>query len=150
MTENKKKTTKKEVVEKSEATVKPKRARTKETKEHQVVEAETSSPEEIVSVTAEEPQIVEEVAEPVKAEVVEAEPEGHKEKSHRKSEAEPVKEVKAKVEHKSPASAEDFDWDSFESEEQRTSPNISSLNHFTMRHFQLLRLTKLLSEQLFR
>jgi small subunit ribosomal protein S1 len=122
MTENKKKTTKKEVVEKSEATVKPKRARTKETKEHQVVEAETSSPEEIVSVTAEEPQIVEEVAEPVKAEVVEAEPEGHKEKSHRKSEAEPVKEVKAKVEHKSPASAEDFDWDSFESEEQRTSP----------------------------
>jgi small subunit ribosomal protein S1 len=37
-------------------------------------------------------------------------------------ETEPEKEVKTKIEYKPAPSAEDFDWDSFESEEQRSSP----------------------------
>src|SRR5674476_255590 len=75
MTEIKKKTTKKEVVEKNDAPVKAtKRARTKE------------------------------------------------KKAKTEPETEPGNEIKLKAESRSTASAEDFDWDNFESEELRNSP----------------------------
>ncbi|MDO9339481.1 MAG: 30S ribosomal protein S1 [Bacteroidales bacterium] len=127
MTESKKKTTTKEVVEKSEAHVKQaKKVKAKETKENQEVETKTLASEEVATVVAEEPQKVEEAIEPVKAEVVEDESEVQKEKRHSKTkiepEPEPVKEIKVKAETRSAASAEDFDWGAFESEELRSSP----------------------------
>ncbi|MCX6322065.1 MAG: 30S ribosomal protein S1 [Bacteroidia bacterium] len=127
MTESKKKTTTKEVVEKSEAPVKPaKKAKAKETKENQEVETKILASEEVATVVAEEPKKVEEAIEPVKAEVIEDESEVQKEKRHSKTkiepETEPVKEIKVKAETRSAASAEDFDWGTFESEELRSSP----------------------------
>src|SRR5450759_1949885 len=130
MTENKKKTTKKEVVEQSDAPVKEtKRARTKETKEakeQQDVLTETLSPEEVSVVTAEVIPEEEKVAESVKAEDYGFETEDKKEKkpkkAHPEPETEPELEIKSKAESRIPASAEDFDWENFESEELRNSP----------------------------
>ena len=129
MTESKKKTTTKEVVEKGEAHVKQaKKVKAKETKENQEVETKTLASEEVATVVAEEPKKAEEAIEPVKAEVVEDESEVQKEKRHSKTkiepetEPEPVKEIKVKAETRSAASAEDFDWGTFESEELRSSP----------------------------
>jgi small subunit ribosomal protein S1 len=115
MTENKKKTTKKEVVEKGEAPVKQvKKAKAKEAKEIQ---------EEVAEVTAVE-EVVTSINEPVKVEDYGLETE-KKEKRPKKSHPEPEteeKEIIVRAEHKSPATAEEFDWEAFESEEQRTSP----------------------------
>jgi small subunit ribosomal protein S1 len=160
MTESKKKTTKKEVVKKSDVAVKPaKKAIAKEKKEKpvkEVVESESSTSKEVVAVVAEKttdqtaaiatiaekPTKVEEVAEVVKAEAVEEESDAKKAKRPKKTKAEPAKEtgsepekdgeteiepepekeIKVGAETRSVASAEDFDWDSFESEELRNSP----------------------------
>ena len=131
MTENKKKTTKKEVVEKNDAPVKAtKRARTKVTKEKPVVETEILTPEEATVVTAEELPMVEEAIESVKAEDYGFDAEPKKEKRSKKAQTEPEtepenepgKEIRTKAESRDPASAEDFDWDTFESEELRNSP----------------------------
>jgi small subunit ribosomal protein S1 len=115
MTENKKKATKKEVVEKSEAPVKQvKKAKAKEIKEIQ---------EEVEEVTAVE-EVVAEEATPVKVEDYGLETE-KKEKRPKKSQPASEteeKEINIKAEHRSPATAEEFDWDAFESEEKRTSP----------------------------
>jgi small subunit ribosomal protein S1 len=115
MTENKKKATKKEVVEKSEAPVKQvKKAKAKETKEIL---------EEVAEVTAIE-EVVAEAAQPAKVEDYGLETE-KKEKRPKKSHPAPEtdeKEITIKAEPKSPATAEEFDWDAFESEEKRTSP----------------------------
>ena len=115
MTENKKKATKKEVVEKSEAPVKQvKKPKAKETKEIQ---------EEVDEVTAVK-EVVAEEATPVTVEDYGLETE-KKEKRPKKSQPEPEteeKEIRVKAEHRSPATAEEFDWDAFESEEKRTSP----------------------------
>jgi len=115
MTENKKKATKKEVVEKSEAPVKQvKKAKAKETKEILEEVAEVAAIEEVVV----------ETTQPAKVEDYGLETE-KKEKRPKKSHSAPEtdeKEITIKAEHKSPAAAEEFDWDAFESEEQRTSP----------------------------
>jgi small subunit ribosomal protein S1 len=135
MTESKKKTTKKEVVEKSDAPVRAtKRARTKETQEKPVIETEILTPEEATVITSEDLPKVEEVIESVKVEDYGFDTEPKKEKRSKKVqteletepetelETEPGKEIKAKAEAGSIASAEDFDWDAYESEELRSSP----------------------------
>ncbi|MCX6253212.1 MAG: S1 RNA-binding domain-containing protein, partial [Bacteroidia bacterium] len=161
MTESKKKTTKKEVVEKSKAPVKKaKKAKAKVTKGKKETTSKTVASEEVTAIVAEEPQKVkevvepvkeevvepvkeevvepvkeevvepvkEEVIEPVKEEVIEAESGVKKEKRPKKTrpepepEPEPEKEIKVKAETRSVASAEDFDWDNFESEESHNSP----------------------------
>jgi len=127
MTENKKKTTKKEVVEKSEAPVKEvKRAKAKEKSKKQDVSTESLPSDEAVTVITEELPEVENVTEAVKAEDYGFESEVKKEKRPKKAQAEPEtepgKEIKTKAEPGSTASAEDFDWDTFESEELRNSP----------------------------
>jgi small subunit ribosomal protein S1 len=115
MTESKKKTTKKEVVEKSKAPVKQaKKVKAAETKEVQEVIAEALVTEEVAAI----------VPEPAKVEDYGLETE-KKEKRPKKAQAEAEtedKEFKVKPESKSAAAAEDFDWEAFESEEQRTSP----------------------------
>src|SRR5450759_4526183 len=163
MTVSKKKTTKKEVVEKNEAPVKPaKKAKAKETKEIQEVVTETLASEEVAAVVAEEPAKVEEVAtvvaeetkqveevavvvaeEPAKVEEVvekvKAEDYGldsgaKKEKRPKKAKAEPEteqeKEIKVKAETRSVTSAEDFDWNSFEREDLRSSPKYKEYESF--------------------
>src|SRR5664280_84455 len=127
MTENKKKTTKKEVVEKSETPVKEvKRARTKEKIENQDVSTETLPSDEVITVVAEEIPEVEVAAEAVNAEDYGFESESKKEKRSHKSQTEPDtdpgKEIYLKAERRGPATAEEFDWDTFESEELRNSP----------------------------
>jgi small subunit ribosomal protein S1 len=126
MTENKKKTTKKEVVETSEAPVKQvKKAKAKDTKEDQEVKTVDVAVEEVGAVMAEETAGAAEVVEAVKAEDYGLDSDVHKEKRSKKStdsETEPESETKVKTEKRSAASAEDFDWEAFESEEQRTSP----------------------------
>jgi small subunit ribosomal protein S1 len=132
MTESKKKTTKKEVVKKDEDVVKPvKKVKVKETKEkiiEQALEEELlpEREEEIVKAKtskkaaetdkAEQP----ETAEPVKSEISEVSEEVKKEKKPKKVKAEP--EAELKVEPEARLQTEEFDWDSFESEEQKTSP----------------------------
>jgi len=127
MTENKKKTTKKEVVETSETPVKEvKRAKTKEKKENQDVTTEILASDEVAAVTSEELPEMEKVVEPVKAEDYGFDAEVKKEKKTKKTqtepETEPEREIKTKAEPRISASAEDFDWDTFESEELRNSP----------------------------
>ncbi len=137
MTESKKKTTKKEVVETSEAPVKPaKKAKAKETKEKKETKIETSVPEEVDVVVAEETVKAEEIEKveevpAVETEVTEkseevVEEEVIKEKRPKTNqpapEDVPVKEVTPNVAARSVVAAEDFDWDTFESEELRTSP----------------------------
>ena len=129
MTESKKKSTKKEKVEKNDDGLKPvKKVKAKVTKEKpvkQVVEEESITAEEITAVKPEATKTVEKVVETVKTEVAE-EAETKKGKRLKKTitepETEPEKEIKVKAETKSTASAEEFNWDGYESEELRTSP----------------------------
>ncbi len=132
MTESKKKTTKKEIVDKKEDVVKSvKKVKVKETKEKLI---EQALEEEILPVTEEavvktktlkkaaetvktaEPETVE----PVQSEVKEVSEEVKKEKKPKKVKIEPEAEIK--TESGTRPLAEEFDWDSFESEEQKTSP----------------------------
>jgi len=138
MTESKKKSTKKEVLEKNEEAVKPvKKVKAKETKEKPVklvVEEGLTTDEEISTVKSETPEIVDETVEEVKAEITE-EVETKLEKVETveaveavepESIAEPEKETaqeqEIKVAARSAASPDDFDWVTFESEESHTSP----------------------------
>jgi len=143
MTESKKKTTKKDVDGKDEITGKPvKKAKVKETKEkliEQALEEEILPEEEEVTVKKETPEKVKETVEAEKKEEPETESETgqetheladskaidvsdevKKEKKPRKTKAVREDELKTKTEES--LSPEDFDWDSFESEEQKTSP----------------------------
>jgi small subunit ribosomal protein S1 len=127
MTENKKKATKKEVAETSKTPLKAvKKAKTKEKSEKQDVETETLTSEVVDTVTAEDLPEVEKVTEVAKAEDYGFEKEEKKEKRPKKvqpePENEPVTSIKIKSEPRTPVSAEDFDWDAFESEELRSSP----------------------------
>jgi small subunit ribosomal protein S1 len=119
MTESKKKTTKKAVVEKSEATeLSAGNAMANESNENQEVEADTLKAEEVTPEVTAEAEKMEEI-------VTEDQSEVTKEKKTKKTTAvkvsEPVQE-KVKTEKKSVASAEDFDWEGFETEELRNSP----------------------------
>jgi small subunit ribosomal protein S1 len=128
MTENKKKTTKKEVVEQVDGEVKqPKRTRAKTVKKSVEADAEADSSVEIaVEEIAVEEVAAEEVA--VKATVADygMDDDIKKEKKTRKAQAdiEEKDEIpgKLKAEHVNAATAEEFDWDRFESEELRNSP----------------------------
>jgi small subunit ribosomal protein S1 len=130
MTESKKRATSKKVVEKSEIPVKPaKKAKAQEKKEKPVkeaVETESSPLERVISDVTESHTKAEDVVVPVLSEVIENEPELHKGKRPKKIKTEPeTEEVKVSGENTEArriTSAEDFDWDSFESEELRTSP----------------------------
>ena len=131
MTESKKKPVKKEKVEKIEEELKPaKRARIKEVKEKpvkQVIEEEILPPEEKLSVLAEAAEKTEEVAETIKEEVsIETDQTTHEKKARITiHEPEPEKEVEFTVpvaEVKHIPSAEEFDWEKFESEELKNSP----------------------------
>src|SRR5664279_5334723 len=127
MTENKKKATKKEVAETSEAPLKVvKKAKTKEKSEKQDVITETLTSDEVVAGITEELPEVESVPEAVKAEDYGFDSEVKKEKRPKKVQVEPEteqgNEIKEKAEPRISASAEDFDWDTFESEEKRNSP----------------------------
>jgi small subunit ribosomal protein S1 len=119
MTENKKKTTKKEVVELNETPLKEgKRARIKEMDEDQDVTTETLAADEIIEGISEEAAEVE----TAKAEDYGFESEAKKEKKAKKPESEPEKVLRIKAEPRAAATAEEFDWDTFESEELRNSP----------------------------
>jgi len=155
MTEPKQKTTKKEVVKKSDAKVTPaKKAKAKEPTKKQIIETVESDKVAAV-VLKEETEVVEgvekvkkvkkvkkvekveEVKKVEKVEKVEAveaveaveKTAEVKEKKVRKPrkgvkepEIKPEKEISVKKGSGIVASAEDFDWDSFESEEKRISP----------------------------
>jgi small subunit ribosomal protein S1 len=113
MTENKKKATKKEVVEKSEAPVK----QAKKAKEI-IVDLDVAIEE------ASDEVVTAKVTESAKASDYGLESE-KKEKRPKKAHQEPEteeKEFKVKSESRQSVSNEDFDWEGFESEEQRTSP----------------------------
>ena len=102
MTEDKKKATKKEVVETNEAAVKPaKKVKSAGTKENQDAETENPSTEEVAQVVAEEPQTEEETVSPKKAEVVETVTEVTEEKNADKIEIvhEPVPEPGDPIPH---------------------------------------------------
>jgi small subunit ribosomal protein S1 len=133
MTESKKKATKKGIVEKNEDVVKPvKKVKVKEAKEKLIKEA---LEEDILPVEQEEPVRVKtskiasesvEEAEPetpesVKTEIKEVRDEVKKEKKPKKVKAEKETEKESKAESAEKPSAEEFDWDAFESEEQKTS-----------------------------
>jgi small subunit ribosomal protein S1 len=148
MTESKKKTTKKDVDEKEEIAGKPvkkakvKDTKVKETKEkliEQALEEEILHEEEEVTLKTEAPEEVKETVETedkeepeteseteyitpesIDSEVIEVSEEVKKEKRSRKTRK--VGEDESKPETKATLSPEDFDWDSFESEEQKTSP----------------------------
>jgi small subunit ribosomal protein S1 len=130
MTENKKKATKKEVVETNEAPVKEvKKTKTKEKIAKQDIADETLLSEEVpevITVTTDELPEETKEAESLKAEDYGFSSEETKGKRSKKIQAEPEtepeEEIILKSEPRSPVSAEDFDWDSFESEELRTSP----------------------------
>jgi len=128
MTENKKKPVKKDKVENIEDGLKPaKKAKVKEIKEKavkQLVEEEFIPEEEHSQVTAasgkiEEPEIITKEETPVTNE------DTLKEKKVRITIQEPEKEIKISepaAEVKNVPSAEDFDWDSFESDELKNTP----------------------------
>jgi small subunit ribosomal protein S1 len=123
MTENKKKTTKKEVVEKSEAPVKEaKRPRTKEKSQDQDVKAEATASDEVVNEVSNQVTESEDLTEVAKAEDYGFETEEKKEKKPKKSETDPGNEFRIKAEPRAAATAEEFDWDTYESEELRNSP----------------------------
>jgi len=129
MTEIKKKSTKKEMVENNEEAVKAaKKIKVKDIKEKSVKQAleedlleneedailpgVTDEEEEVVDAAGEdETSLVGQTPDEVKSSVIALEPESEKEIE--------VEEIKADV--KSYPSPEEFDWDSFESEELRTS-----------------------------
>ncbi len=131
MTESKKKPVKKEKVENIEDEIKPpKKAKVKEIKEKpvkQVVEEEILPVEEEAVVSSEAVEKNEEMTAPAEEEVAAALEETLKEKKFRKTinEPEEVKEIEVvepKAEVKIAPSAEDFDWESFESEELKNTP----------------------------
>ena len=131
MTESKKKPVKKEKVENIEDEIKPpKKAKVKEIKEKpvkQVVEEEILPVEEEAIVSSEAVEKNEEMTAPAEEEVAAAPEETLKEKKFRKTinEPEEVKEIEVvepKAEVKIAPSAEDFDWESFESEELKNTP----------------------------
>jgi len=123
MTEDKKKTTKSEVVDKNEAGVNPEEMESSiESKENQDVENEILVTGEVTSDLTEELPKAEEIIEPVQAKIIETEAADNAEKQAAKIEISEEPETKVKTEIRSTASAEDFDWVSFESEEQRSSP----------------------------
>ncbi len=119
MTESKKKTTKKEVVEKSEATeLSAGNEMANESNENQEVETDALKAEEVAPEVTAEAEKMEEIVTEDQSEVTK----GKKTKKTTTAKAvEPVQE-NAKTETKSVASAEDFDWESFETEELRNSP----------------------------
>jgi small subunit ribosomal protein S1 len=132
MTESKKKTPKKEVVERDEDVVKPvKKPKVKETKEkliEQAFEEEAIHVEEEATVEAKtskkeaEPVKKEEsdTSEPVRAEVKIVSEEAKKEKKSKKAKAEPEVEFKADTDTRQ--SVDEFDWDAFENEEKKADP----------------------------
>ena len=126
MTESKKRSTKKEVEEKAEAPVNQEIIENaKESNENQVVETEALGSEVVATLVAEETEKTKKIAEPAKVADYGFETAVKKEKKSAKAHAAPEsesKEINAKAETRSVASAEDFDWGSFESEELRTSP----------------------------
>jgi len=130
MTESKKKPVKKEKVENNEDGIKPaKKAKVKEIKEKpvkQIIEEEIL-PEEEVSVVSESSEKIEEAVKNDVEETAVAVDETLKEKKARKTiqEPEPEKEIKVSepaAEIKNVPSAEDFDWESFESDELKNTP----------------------------
>jgi small subunit ribosomal protein S1 len=129
MTESKKKPVKKEKVENNEDGVKPaKKAKVKEIKEKPVKQViEEALPEEETSIISETAKNIEETAEAVQEEVTLIADQTVKVKKARKSAPEPelkeeIEVVETKAEAKIVPSAEDFDWESFESNELRNSP----------------------------
>src|SRR4030066_2005725 len=139
MTESKKKTTRKEVVNKNEDVVKPvkkakvKETKVKETKEkliEQALEEEILHVEEEVAVEAKASKNAEETLTPAEPETIEPVPdeteevseEIKKEKRPKKVKAGPEAEIEIKTESAGKPSAEEFDWDAFETEEQKASP----------------------------
>jgi small subunit ribosomal protein S1 len=131
MTESKKKPVKKEKVENNEDDLKPaKKAKVKEIKEKpvkQVIEEEILPVDEEIIVPSDAVKKNEKVAEPAEEEAAGAVVENLKEKKVRKtiSEPEPEKEieiVEPAEELRNVPSAEDFDWESFESDELKNSP----------------------------
>ena len=130
MTESKKKPVKKEKVENNEDGIKPaKKAKVKEIKEKpvkQIIEEEIL-PEEEVSVVSGSSEKIEEAVKTDVEETAVAVDETLKEKKARKTiqEPEPEKEIKVSepaAEIKNVFSAEDFDWESFESDELKNTP----------------------------
>jgi len=135
MTESKKKTTKKEVVEKNEEIVKPvKKAKVKETTEKLIEEAleevlpeneEALAKEKAPKKTIETDEVAAEAEEHSEAaaqfETVEA-AEAAEIKKEKKPKKKAEKEIETKEEHTGVRSNEDFDWESFESEELKSSP----------------------------
>ena len=126
MTE-KKKTAKKEVAEKIEGPVNQvKKVKAKELIADEELEALVI--EEVYAPVAEteEAGIEDVIVEMVTAETYGFEPEVKKEsriaKVHADSEIEPDDEISVKAERRSAATAEEFDWDAFESEEMRNAP----------------------------
>jgi len=130
MTESKKKPVKKEKVEKNEDELKPvKKAKAKEIKEisiKQVIEEETMPVDEELVVVSELKEEIEDEAEVTVAEASEEVDQTQKEKRERKvvDKPEPEEEIEVDTleELRHVPSAEDFDWESFESDELRTSP----------------------------
>jgi small subunit ribosomal protein S1 len=136
MTETKKKPVKKEKVENNEDGLKPaKKTKVKEIKEKpvkQVIEEEILPVDEEVIVPSVAAEKKTKIARPAETEPAETEPavaaiETPKEKKARKTipEPEPEKEielVESAAEVKNVPSAEDFDWESFESDELKSSP----------------------------
>jgi small subunit ribosomal protein S1 len=125
MTENKKKSTKKEVVEDNEAAIKPARKAKVKTEVEEI-------PDE--SLTDEvEAEKVEEVVEPLNEADYGFDPEVKKEKRPKKvqvlQESEPEVEIVVKSGTKTAATNEEFDWDAFESEELRNSPKYKELEN---------------------
>jgi small subunit ribosomal protein S1 len=127
MTESKKKTTKKAVVDKEDDVVKPvKKAKGKATKEKLIekVLEEEALPEiegTLIKLPVEAVEEEEPVMEEAEELAVEEKPaEEKKVKKSRKTKAKP--EVEMKVEASGASSNEDFDWESFEKEELKSSP----------------------------
>ena len=122
MTESKKKTTAKEVVEKNEDLVKPvKKPKVKETKEKLIEEALEVEASPVI----EEKEIeVSAVSEASEAEVEVAEDEvAEAEVAEEKKERKPRKaKPEHETEHPVHVANEDFDWDSFEMDEHKDSP----------------------------
>src|SRR4030043_1726545 len=131
MTESKKKTTKKEVVEKNDDVVKPvKKAKVKETKEKLIEQAleEEILPVQEEAVKAKPPKKEAEAvnaeetgtSQPGDEEIREVSAEVKKERKPKKAKAGQESEIQTESGPK--LSAEEFDWESFETEEQKNSP----------------------------
>jgi small subunit ribosomal protein S1 len=123
MTEDKKKATKPEIADENDADVRPaEMENTIESEENHEVEKENEVTDEVNPVIAGDVPVVEEVTEPLTAVAEETEVVNQRERRSVKVELSEEKETKVKAEPRPIAAAEDFDWDSFESEELRSSP----------------------------